>query len=43
MTLRLKPADGSFYVADLNGDGGKLVNKRAVEKLIRTFEALGES
>lgn len=43
MTLRLKPADGSFYVADLNGEGGKLVNKRAVEKLIRTFEALGES
>ena len=43
MTLRLKPADGSFYVSDLNGDGGKLVNKRAVEKLFRTFEAIGEN
>ena len=43
MTLRLKPVDSSFYVSDLNGDAGKLVNKRAVEKLIRTFEALGES
>ncbi|MBQ7543246.1 MAG: DUF4340 domain-containing protein [Clostridia bacterium] len=43
MTLKLIPYDQNFYAADLNGDAGRLVNKRSVEKLRQTFLHLGES
>lgn len=38
ITLRLAPYDQNYYVAE----NGALVNKRDAEKIIRTFEAVGE-
>jgi hypothetical protein len=42
ITLRLAPYDRNFYVAELNGDYGALVNKRDAEKIIKTFESIRE-
>lgn len=40
--LRLAEFDRNFYVSQLDESYGLLINKRDAEKIIRTFEAIGE-
>lgn len=42
MSLNMTPYDQNFYVAEMNGDYGALVNKRDAEKIIRTFGSIEE-
>ncbi len=42
VTLRLAPYDQNFYVAERDDSYGALINKRDAEKIVKTFELIGE-